>query len=267
MNQIAYRHIFSPDFEGCRTLLQDVLKPAREKNLLPVWSWESYATDILANRRVRARNLRKVFGKAKIAMALRNPIDLLESAYFLWLKRENIGAKGKRGRPPVYFTISEWLEKDPHGEVMHHLEYAQTIQAYVDQFDRENVHVFLFEDLREDPEGFFRRICRTMGIDEDEGVRLTEGQQDNLRWTVRQIDTLEELKRSFRKSLRFRLATKKARKETLGLDRRGVPLPGEKASAPIPPHWKERVFKITSEGNRWLEKIYNLPLARYGYFG
>ena len=57
-------HICMPK-TATKTLLDNDLKHAREKNLLPVWSWESYSTDILAQRRVRALNLKKVFGDCK----------------------------------------------------------------------------------------------------------------------------------------------------------------------------------------------------------
>jgi hypothetical protein len=35
----------------------------------------------------------------------------------------------------------------------------------------------------------------------------------------------------------------------------------------MPPEWRKRIFEITADGNRWLVDTYDLPVARYGYFG
>lgn len=268
MNEMAYSARTDPDLPRCRSLMEQVLRPAREADLVPVWSWESYATDILAKRRIRARNLKDLFGEARIAIILRNPVDLLESAYFQLLKRENVGGHGRRGRPPFYTTIAAWLEDDPQGEIMPHLDYAETIRTYVDLFGRENVTVLLFEDLQNDPAGFIANICRVMGIDPEVGARLTADRVDNARWTKAQIDRLQHLHASFAKSLVFRMAGRKTRRKMFDLDDAGIPrVPGERASAPMPPEWRSRIFEMTAEGNRWLVETYNLPVAGYGYFG
>ena len=266
MKQIAYENVYDPDFPRCRELLAQVLAPAKEKNLLPVWSWESYATDILAKRRVRARNLKKIFGEAKIIIILRHPLSLLESAYFQMLKRENVGNYLKVGTPLFYFSIQKWLERSFDGEIMPHLQYAETVQIYRDLFGLENMAVFLFEDLVANPRSFIEKICLTMGIDTDEGVRLAEKRIDNERWTTDQLDLLQKIKRSKIKSLLFRFSDKHKRRNMLGLDQKGIPIiKGERACAPIPQEWQKKIFAVTAQGNRWLEQVFNLPLSEYGY--
>ncbi len=268
MNEIAYSAQTDPDLPRCRRLLEEALTPAREADLVPVWSWESYATDTLAKRRIRARNLKALFGDARIAITLRNPVALLESAYFQVLKRRNVGGSGKRGRPLFYTTIAAWLEDNLQGSIMPHLEYAETIRTYVDLFGRENVSVLLFENLQNDPAGFIANLCQTIGIDPDAGVRLTAGRGDNARWTRAQLDRLQRLDASFAKSLVFLMSGRKTRRRMLDLDDAGIPrVPGEQASAPMPPEWRKRIFEITADGNRWLVDTYDLPVARYGYFG
>jgi len=268
MKQIAYDNVYDPDFSQCKDLLNQILAPAREKNLLPVWSWESYATDILAKRRVRARNLKKVFGDAKIIMVLRNPVNLLESAYFQILKRENVANHIKVGIPVFYRSIGEWLEKDFEGEILPHLQYAQTIQAYVDQFGLQNVSLFLFENLVRDSRGFIEKICQAMGIDSEEGARLAAKKIDNERWTAVQLERLQKIKQSRRESLIFKFSGKTKRRKMLDLDPKGIPFNrGDKASAPIPAEWKKKIFSFTAQGNRWLEQVFNLPLSEHGYFG
>jgi len=267
MQEIAYGNVYDPDFARCKELLSQVLFPAKGKNLLPVWSWESYATDILARRRVRARNLKKVFGKAKIIMTLRNPVALLESAYFQQLKRDNIGAYAKFGKLPYYRSIDRWLDENFTGEIMPHLQYGETLRIYAEQFGVGNINVFLFEKLVENSSSFFENLCSTMGIDAEEGLRLVADCVDNQRWTIVQLERLKTIAHSKIKSFSFACNDKKKRKEMLGLDKEGIPfLRGEKARAPISAAWREKIYAVTEEGNRRLEQVFNLPLEKYGYF-
>ena len=234
VRRTVYGDLNNPDFPACKELLAKIMEPAEKQNLLPVWSWESYSTDTLEKRKVRARNLKEVFGEAKIIMTLRKPIALLESAYFQQLKRDNIGARAKRGRPPYYRTIDQWMDENFHGEVLPHLQYPETIQIYAEQFGVENVHVFLFEELIADHDRFFRNISETMEIDAEEGLSLVKANVDNSRWTTHQIQTLKEITSSAVRSLQFRMADKKSRRELIGLGKDGSPVViGDKDDAGI----------------------------------
>ncbi len=267
MQQIAYGNVYNPDFPRCRELLKQALRPAMGKKQLPVWSWESYATDILARRRVRARNLKKVFGKVRIMMTLRRPVALLESAYFQQLKRDNVGVRAKFGKLPYYRSINAWLDENFNGEVFPHLDYAETLRIYTDLFGPANVRVFLFEKLVENSSRFFSDLCQWMGIDEAEGMRLVADCVDNQRWTSTQVERLKEISLSKRKAFTFSFLGKKKRKKMLGLNEEGVPfLQGAKARAPMSPAWRDKIFAVTKEGNRWLEQFFDLPLGEYGYF-
>ncbi len=268
MQQIAYGYVYNPNLTKCQKLLRQIMEPALEKNLLPVWSWESYSTDILSKRQVRALNLKQVFGEARIIITIRNPIALLESAYFWQLRRDNVGARGKRGRSPYYRLINNWLHENLNGEVLPHLQYAETIQTYVNQFGFENVHVFLFENLIANHNHFFRQICEIMGVNADEGIRLVRKEIDNSRWTTRQVEALEHVVGSRMKSLSFRFSSRKTRRKLLELNQDGTPASaGVKARATISPEWQKLIFETTRQGNLWLQESYGLPLEKYGYFG
>lgn len=266
MDEIAYTNVANPDFDKCRTLLTEALRPAVEQARVPVWSWESYSTDTLLRRRLRARNLKKVFGDAKILITLRHPVTLLESAYLQQLKRDNVGPGGKIGRPPFYKSIANWLESEWDREVRHHLEYAETIREYSNLFGIERMHVLLFEDLGRDSTAFFSQACAVLDVSAEEGLRLVAGERDNSRWTQFQLDTLKKIHGSPWQSLKFRLAKTRQRRTMLGLGAYGDPIvQGPKACLHIPPEWRTRILAATREGNRWLSSTFNLPLDRLGY--
>jgi len=268
MNQIAYTNIFEPDFGDCDQLVNAVLQEAEKRNLVPVWSWESYATDILSKRQVRAKNLKRSFGDATILMVLRHPLKLLESAYFQHLKRENISPKLGRFRPPYYKTMDQWLEEHFQGEILPHLQYGQTAQIFSEYFGPKNIHVLLFEDLVADEKSFFIRICDLAQIDAHEGLDLVKGERDNERWTTHQVETMQQIARSPLRSLLFRFTNRTNRLHMLNLDNNGMPTAsGHIARAEISPEWQKEIFKVAEQGNRWLEDHMGLPLTRHGYRG
>mgnify|MGYP006293528469 CR=1 FL=1 len=267
MHEIAYSRVVHPDFDKCTALLKKILEPAQEKHLIPVWSWESYATDSLGKRRMRARNLKRVFGRAKILMVLRNPVSLLESAFLQQLKRDNVGPGARSFRGPFFCSIDDWVRREWRTNVKQHLEYAETIRVYVDHFGVENVHVRLFEELLADSRKFFEDICVLLDVNSEEGLRLVSGKQDNTRWTQHQLQTLQAVHQSPLKCLRFRFANRKTRREMLGLDSGGAPaIVGPKTRVRISGPWRKKIMQSTRQGNQWLVQLFNLPLQQYGYF-
>jgi hypothetical protein len=164
--------------------------------------------------------------------------------------------------------MDQWLEKNFHGEILPHLQFGETVQAYVEQFGLENVHVFLFEDLVKDEDAFFRRVCHVMQIDADEGATLIQGERDNERWTTRQVDILKRVVSSPLMALKFRLLNHSQRMRLLELQSDGTPaVRSEKAIASISQNWKKEIFNAVAPGVKWLMDNFHLPLDKYGYMG
>jgi len=103
---------------------------------------------------------------AQLVVLLRNPIDRAYSAY--WHYR-------RRGWEDLH-TFEEALEAEPKrlregGEKGRHLAYVdrgmyyKQIALLFDYFGRNNVRLFLFEDLKNDPMSVCNRIFRLFGLD------------------------------------------------------------------------------------------------------
>lgn len=268
MDEIAYdpKRLVSPNFTRCCRLADEILSPAQDFGIVPVWSWESYATDSLYMRTMRARNLRRVFGKAIILMTIRHPITLLESAFLQQVKRDNIGVGYSFGRAAFYCSIDEWVEREWDSEVKYHLDYTETIRIYIDLFGVENVHVLLFEELCEDSQAYYAHVCDIMGIDVEQGLKLVAGHRDNTRWTKYQLDRLADIKRNPIKALHYRFLTRQKRRSLLGIGHDNVPhIRGERAPIHISDDWRDKILSLTRCGHKWLERSLNLPLTKYGY--
>jgi len=207
-----------------------------------------------------------VFGKAKIIINLRNPIRLLESAYFQQLKTYNAGSIKHFRFLPYYQTINNWLRDNYDRQILNHLQYAETIQAYIEEFGKENVHVFLFEDLIDNQRNYFISLCDAIGINSEEGIMLCNKKVENTRWTTNQINELIEITQSVIKTLSFSLSGRKKRRLLLNLNEHGWPInPGNRAHALISPDWQEKIYNQTRQGHLWLQDNYKLPLDKYGY--
>lgn len=266
MDAIAYSGFRSPDIEHCRTLLNNYLQENNSAGKVPVWSWESYCTDSFEHRRLRAENLRAVFGPARIVVSIRHPAGLLESAFMQQLKRDNVGARYRRGNAVFFEAIEEWVRRDAWCDVSDHLDYARTIQVYAEQFGIENVCVLVFEELKRDPDAFFTRLCEFMGIGLSEALALVANNIDNSRWTDEQFVRLEAIDKSRVKSFRFRFATLRTRKKMLDLNATGGPrVSGKPGGVRLSAELRQSVVERTADGNKWLQDTFGLELEQHGY--
>lgn len=265
-NTVYFQHLHTADREQNSRRLRRCWETAAARGQVPVFSWESLATDSLARRRLRARNLRALFGEAKILICLRNPLALIESAYFLSLHRANLNPHHSRWRLPHYRAIDQWIEYNYHHEVKPHLQYAETIQAYAKFFGLANVHVFLFEDLIADAPRFVADLCAVLGIASEEALGLVTRATDNQRFTTTQVEHLRVLSRSPLQALRFACTPPKRRMRAFHQLRHAEGATGvNKAKATISAAWRERIFAEVSEGTRWLKSVYPLHFDGYGY--
>jgi hypothetical protein len=266
-DELVFERPRRPDLDRARALFGEAVAPSLEAGKIPVWSWESLALSSLKLRRIRAQNLRTVFGPCKVVMMLRSPLSLVESVYFQHLKRENVGGKYRRFKRPWLHSIESWLESSwgHRGAPGHHLDYPVTIDAFVEIFGRENVGVFLFEELVENSEGFVRKLCDFVGLEPEQAVSLTQQSRSNDRWTQHHLDSVERIASSHLRRAAFRFANKQGRLRMIGLERAVSAAAGARAHAPLPAHWRRQIEDRTAVGNQRLMAQWGLPLDRYGY--
>ena len=267
LDELVFKRAKAPDLELAHQLFRDAVAPSLEAGKVPVWSWESLALSGPEIRRARAQNLRAVFGECKVVLMLRNPITLIESVYFQHLKRENVGGKYRRFRRPWFHTIDAWLERSwvDEGAPDAHLDYASTVEMFVEVFGRRNVAVYLFEDLVADSDAFLERLCDFTGIEFGAARALTQKARSNDRWTQAHLDEIQRIAASPIQRLAFQLADKEARLKMIGLDGPVGTAEGPRARAPLSEAWLRRIEARTSAGNQWLVEDWSLPLADYGY--
>jgi hypothetical protein len=106
-----------------------------------------------------AGRIRELLPRAKLICALRHPIDRAYSDYQMYLRR-----RGRRLDPARDLSAtSTWAR--PDSRWMQIGRYHEQLKRYYDTFPREQIHVFLFDDLRRGAAQTVQSVYRFAGVD------------------------------------------------------------------------------------------------------
>lgn len=96
---------------------------------------------------------------ARLVCCLREPVDRAYADYLMYLR-----ARGRRFDPRRDLVPSAaWARPDSHW--MRIGRYHEMLGRYLQRFPREQLHVFLFDDLRRDPAAVVRGVYEFLGVD------------------------------------------------------------------------------------------------------
>jgi hypothetical protein len=108
-----------------------------------------------------AARIREVLPEVRIICSLRQPVDRAYSDYLMYLRR-----RGRRFDPARDLSPSaEWAR--PDSRWMQIGQYYQHLSPYYDRFRRDQMHVFLFDDLKKNAPGVVQDVYRFLGVDPD----------------------------------------------------------------------------------------------------
>ena len=205
-----------------------------------------------ADRYLVAERLREVFGPVTITMTLRRQQDLLSALYF-----QALGT----GRAPVKYP--DWVQQFVYHRGKREfdlLNYHVLVDAYASAFGRENVHVFLYEQLQENREAYARRLAEILGADADFVTGLVKRPALNTRMTKAHGLLLRNpVLANAAKGAKAALPD-----PFVNLVRRAMGASG-RASGKLPPDVEEMSLEVPRRTNRQLVEEYGLPLEEHGY--
>ncbi|MCJ8329121.1 MAG: sulfotransferase domain-containing protein [Lentisphaeria bacterium] len=246
--------------ESTLSLLNETLLPLISEDQVLVGSWESLASQGIKHHHEMLNRTQSIFGGCRIMITLRNPIFQIPSLYLQNLQGNFLGRQKIRMRYRSNIDIETWYKMRLAEKNSSLLNYSDCIRKSIEQLGRENVGVFLFEELKENPKAYYQSICKFMGIDSDIGASLTQDEHFNIRLSEMQVTYMHEIHSSFFKRGLNALLSRKSRRK--GFSARAG---GSSAKAVLPDHLIKEVSNASREGHRWLVEKLDLPLEKYGY--
>ncbi|MEL7147575.1 MAG: sulfotransferase [Bacteroidota bacterium] len=150
--------------ESCLSYLEkELLSPAHNEKLLPVWSnellsgWPSYGS---YNRVLLANRLHELFPDAKILLIIREQKAAIASVYGQYIR------EGGTMSLKNYLT-QNWVAPYFHGFNLEQYDYAKMLELYGDLFGPENVLCLPYEMLYAKTEDFFSRFNEFLHVSVD----------------------------------------------------------------------------------------------------
>jgi hypothetical protein len=162
-----------------------------------------------------------------------------------------------------YIDFDEWLKMKISTNLT--LEdvfpYSRNVKVAANLLGKENVGVFVFEELIKDPERYYSALCDFIGIDVAQGLELARHKHLHKRTTQDQVEYLQQLNNSTWTKLISKIMGRRYR-ECLFDANAGN---GVLAKVSLPSRWERRISDATRVGNRWIAENYNLSLEKYKY--
>lgn len=113
----------------------------------------SYLTEASALPRIA-----EYLPQSKFIAMLRNPVDRAYSSY---------GMQVDRGRANTDIDLYLDPKRSPRPHVLTNGLYHDLLEPWFSRFDREQIRVVLFEEMRSNPAAFYRNILEFLGVDPD----------------------------------------------------------------------------------------------------
>lgn len=244
-----------------KALSESFIVESRKEGKTIVLSDETLLTNYYLREPI-ARRLHDLFPEAIVIFTIRNQLRIIESAYInRWRRLYNV-PEPYMGR---YVGFENWLRfcnENWEKSYLNLVDYHKTISLYESHFGKENVHVLLFEQFKNDPGEFLKTLTGVLGIGLEEALSLLEKKKANPRDSVYSVGYAKLRERLF-PSVRFgdwmpfgeRLRS---------LIWRTVEK-GPSMNIRLSPGWRELFAERYREGNRALAERYHLPLKDHGY--
>jgi hypothetical protein len=240
----------SVDQAKYRAIWQDRLAAAAQSGKVAALSLERLTNPLFYRGpadSTLAELLHDTIGPCRIVIMLRDQLHLAESYYLHMCKVSS------------YLPPNQWLGENWE-VLLPMLRYDQLVGSYARVFGKENVGVFLFEELRDDPAAFAARLCGFIGVEPKIGQQLLVGKRENVRRSSRLFWYV---------ALRSRFLPQARLSDNLPS---GVHLlwrrflqGGGKAGVQFAPEWTHKMEELYRTANANLLAQYPLPLERFGY--
>jgi len=247
---------------------RELILPQAAGKQVCVASWEGLANRPPVKFAARIERVRAVVGPCKILFTLRNPVKWAASWYLQTMENNFIRRSAERrfkGRPYLDFDV--WFDEriNERKTVERVFCCPDNIRDTAELLGADSVGVFLLEELAVDPEKYFTRLARFMGVDSAEAIQLARNSHHNSRLLDAEFEYIREVGSDQARSKAWeeqspteRSAAMKAHVEA-SVDRTSL------ARVDVPESISKQIIEANMSGNRWIQSELGIELERYGY--
>ncbi|MEQ8753389.1 MAG: sulfotransferase [Coleofasciculus sp. G1-WW12-02] len=160
-------------------LYEQAVKPCLKFDKINLFSYERFTSVLFSHDdiKIKAERLKEIFPNAKIILVIRNQTQLIISQY----RDHPFDPRCVRIGKPV--SIDKWIKialDDQFTKYISSLNYYGIVTLYAELFGRENIGVFLFEDLVHCPDYFAEKISEFLGINSATTQSMLKNKHENL---------------------------------------------------------------------------------------
>lgn len=245
---------------GNLELYQESVKPYLQADAVNLFSSERFTSVLFSHDDIKskAERLKEIFSNGKIIMIIRNQFNMVVSQY----RDRPFDPRCVRIGKPV--SLDEWVRialEDNLTKYSSSLKYYEIANLYSDLFGKDNVGLFLFEELVNQPDLFADKISTFLGINSAYTKSVLNNQHENFsvshRYNLYRILVRKKFLPHI-ESLKF--LPKAWRMGILNFLKEGKKKDYEIGSA-----MQTKLHNYFVESNRKLEEEYGLNLSSYNY--
>jgi hypothetical protein len=265
LSNLSYR------YSKTEELFKRVIEPYLENyNGVPMFSLEDFISSWYSDNEEKAKRLKHFFPEGKIIIVIRNQLDIICSLYdhinFIILcdrqKNHSYGPLGP-GSGDKILSLDEWLRRsflNLERSSLIGFKYYEIAKAYSELFGKENVGIFLFEELANDLDLFAKKLSGFIGIDFKQTKELLSQPGKNSSTTEKYMNLLK-FKKRFLPFLKIKKIIPPAlRKQLLQFLQTGKSKKSE-----LNEHWRKELSKLYADSNKKLQDELKLDIGKYKY--
>lgn len=255
IRRICFCDSLEYDTEVVNTLMASVRERLMAQSRPMLISSEALSAEGLADRRLIAERLHRLFAPARILIVLRAQQTRLQSLYLNYL----------RGSGLSFISFQDWLDRT-YGDIhARGLNYEPLVRLYEELFGRDNVVVVPFEWIRDHLSMFSSRVASLLQM-EPSAIQTKLAQNvDNRRMSERHLVALR-FQNYLPHGTNLALVGRRHLPPSIYESIRRFVIQGQLVSDPeIPEGWSDRIFELCARGNAQIEARYNISLRSLGY--
>jgi hypothetical protein len=236
-------------------------------NQVVLASWEALGNGDKRKFEGLMSRVTSVTGSMKLMIGLRNPLTWVGSEYLQGVQGQYMrSSRGKHFKHRPFISFEIWLQNHTGRRgVEKWLSYAENVKSAISTLGRENVGIFLFEDLISNPEAYYLSIAEFLEIDKEQVLSLSRESHYNKRLLTAEVEHIQYIDSSSSLRRRWKTQDITERRRELQKYLKSTNANLSPAKVVLSKEWQQKISEGTRNGNQWLASELGLDLEKHDY--